>query len=983
MPTAGYKPITSEQFGGLCTLIEASNLPSFMSPDCSDVEFIPGLVKTRPGTVQQFPANLTANWNYLKTYITPQDLVRMIAFDSAGIFWAEQAFGTLTQIGNPTAVLNAFANSVSLFGSEFIAIYDQQFGISMPRQLSILSDTQNFTDRVSQGGPGAAPMVADENASVGIVASPSGLATFNAETIGSISQSGFTVTFNTTTGGAIGTYSQIGDVVTIAGYSGAATAYNGTWALSAILGPQSYQFIATTTGLPTVAGVGNASFGLTQITTSANFTLVATQLVSIAGATNASYNGQYAVRFGGTATTNFFLYSASVVTLAPSGGGTLSLAGSIISGKHMVSVIFVTREGYLTQPAPPSFWVAGGSKRAVCTGIALGPANVTQRILCFTAVNADSFFYTGAGSPLYSGSMIINDNTTTSAIVDFTDALLLEGVNVDDLFDLVELGECSSVTSYHNRLIWSGERNKLEQNAAGFNNLGFDGGFVIATGCPMGWTQGTNFAGGGQGTNPYWGNSYGITGNGSAKIGEIYQTAVQDWTGTPIIQTQTGYSVRALISLDPTNTPTQGTVHIVLSSVSGAFSNGLAVTVGQLMTKYAEFIGVLTTGLTSIPSDLVFSIYADGTPSNGKAFNIDSVEVFPTANPNNLTIVRASRTPDAQGLYGPNSYNGVDGFQDVGAADGFPVRCSFVRRDFLYHVKERGVWVTSDDPNNEFSQWPLNNVSKTIGTPSTRGVAQGPDFDVVAGQDGLWLFQNGVFSNTPLSDEIRPTWDSINWTLGYLLDVKVDPKRKRVYIACPLGPTATKNNTILTLDYTQGWVNPLDNNGAGRQWVPWSIPCNSMNLIQRQNDIWQLFFGNNSNNGLITGLDLSGTVFTDNAVSQSSPNSGVKINDYRQSGYFQAPGRMDFGYLTANVVGSGMLQPILRKGDQGWVTQIRPWTMSALNFFDLERQLPANMETNRMAVRFNSVGLGDHFSLQSMALWVKQSAYASVRGINK
>lgn len=942
-----------------------------MSPDCQDVEFIPGLVKTRPGTVRQFPANGTVNYNYLKTYITPEDFVRMLTMDSTGQLYAENTFETLTALSGAGATLkaNAFGTSVSLFGREYIAIGDGQFGVTMPRQYN---DT--LVERVSQGGPGAAPSVTDESNSVGVQASPTGLVPLSAFPIGSISQSGNTVTFNTTSGGPVGSISQIGDVLLIAGYSGTGAPYNGTWTISAIPGPQIFQFVSTSTGLPTIAATGNVSFGLVSTILSSNFTLAATQLVTISGATNVAYNVQYAVRLGGTATTGFTLYNSAIAGTAASGGGTLALAGSVVAGKHMVSVIFVTDQEYLTQPAPPGFWVAGGGKRALCTQIPIGPANVKQRILCFTAVNADSFFYTGAGSPLYSGNMIINDNTTTSIAVDFTDAVLLEGINVDDLFDLVELGECSAVTTYHQRLIWSGERNKLEQNAAGFNNLGFCGGFN-ASGCPLGWTPDvTNFTGGGSSAVFYWGGAYSITGNGSAVVGKISQTAVQDWTGTAIINTGISYSLRVLLSLNPSHIPTAGTLHIVLNSVLAGISTGLSFTPAQLSTSFAEYSGVLNTGLTTIPSDLLLQIYADGTPTTGGIFIVGEIEVYPTAMPDNVTVVRASRVPDEDGLYTAESYNGVDGFQDVGSADGFPVRCSFVRRDFLYHVKERGVWVTSDDPNNEFALWPLNNVSRTIGTPSVKGVGQGDDFDIVAGVDGVYLFQNGQFADEPLTTEIRPTWDSMNFSLGYLLDVKVDPKRKRVYIACPLGPTATKNNTVLTLDYTQGWANPLENNGVGRKWVPWTIGANAINLIQRQNDIWQLFFGNDSNNGIITGLDLTGSVFTDN---------GAKINDYWQSGYFQNSSRMNFGYLTANVVGSGMLQPILRKGDQGWVTNIRPWTMSSLNFSDLERGLPAGLEAYRMAVRLSSVGVGDHFSLQGLTPWVSESAYAPVRGINK
>lgn len=141
-----------EQFGGLVTLIDPTNLPNFMSPDCSDVEFIPGLVKTRPGTIQQFPSNPTVNWNYLKTYVNPQELPLMLALDSTGQFWQEltAGSGSLSAFGSNTLKPNGFANSVSLFGSEFIAVSDGQFGVSMPRQLDEADINRGFFDRQSR-----------------------------------------------------------------------------------------------------------------------------------------------------------------------------------------------------------------------------------------------------------------------------------------------------------------------------------------------------------------------------------------------------------------------------------------------------------------------------------------------------------------------------------------------------------------------------------------------------------------------------------------------------------------------------------------------------------------------------------------------------------------------------------------------------------------------------------------------------------------
>jgi len=57
-----------------------------------------------------------------------------------------------------------------------------------------------------------------------------------------------------------------------------------------------------------------------------------------------------------------------------------------------------------------------------------------------------SFFYSGSGGTLFGGNMVIGDNTTTSSVIDFSDATLLAGTNVDDLFRLIELSNCAGVT---------------------------------------------------------------------------------------------------------------------------------------------------------------------------------------------------------------------------------------------------------------------------------------------------------------------------------------------------------------------------------------------------------------------------------------------------------------------------------------------------------------------------------------------------------
>lgn len=135
-----------------------------MSPDCRNVEYLPKLVRTRPGTVSYF-STLTGlpSVNYLKTYITQLLANRLLVLDSLGNLYKEDPQGTLVSIGTIEQP-GAYCNSVSLFSNEYMAFGDQQFGTACPRQYN---DTSIY--RVSRCGPGSSPAVGDYNQAYTIV----------------------------------------------------------------------------------------------------------------------------------------------------------------------------------------------------------------------------------------------------------------------------------------------------------------------------------------------------------------------------------------------------------------------------------------------------------------------------------------------------------------------------------------------------------------------------------------------------------------------------------------------------------------------------------------------------------------------------------------------------------------------------------------------------------------------------------------------
>ncbi|MGB6683477.1 MAG: hypothetical protein WBH24_07495, partial [Candidatus Acidiferrum sp.] len=831
MTTAGSLDAPIEIFGGLVTDMSPADLPHGVSPDCQDVVFGNGGVLTRPG-LQALFAPLAGNptINYIKTYETLNATLRTMVLDSNGVLYKETTPGALATVASGLAA-NSYGNSTTIFGREYLAISDGKTGNDLPRQF----DDTNF-DRVSQSGPGAGPTVVDENVVATIAASPSGATqpaavTISASPAGAI-ENGFLVTITTAAAHGL----SAGQSVTIAGVPIAS--YNGTFPVVAVPNSTQFTYIAGASGLP-ASGGGTASSATATIQTTTPHGLVVGQLVTTTGVAVAAYNGTFPITAVPDST--HLTFTADNGGLAASGGGTAAAAGNVDTGVHEVSVIFKTRQGYLTAPGPAASWTASGGLRAVVTNIPTGPSNIVARILCFTGAGGASFFYVGSGASLFSGNMVINDNTTTSITVDFSDAILLAGTNVDNLFNLIELGDCSGVTEYSERLFWWGERNKMNN----WLNLGFDGGFTGPSfpHYPLGWTPDVVFAPGGTDEENFvvWGAAYSIVGNGSTPTrGLMTQSAVQDSLGAQRIVANTDYTIRAHCAAN--STLTQGTLHLHLFSQSaGINTTGLQLTAAQLTTGYVEYSAELTAPLPTIPSDLVLRVYADGTPNTGGQFYIDSIEIFPTSTPVNSSIVRASRVED------PESYDGIEGFMSVAENNGQAIRAAFKLRERLYFVKEHSLHVTQDDGTNEPSLWSIAEVSHRLGTPSVRGVGVGEDWVVIAHRTGLYIFSGG--EPIKISQEIQPTWNEINWQYGQTLWVTVDIQERRILVGAPLG-SATTPNAILMLDYhdlddaddisTRPPVNVTYTGrkaatDMARKWSPWTVAANSCALIERIN----------------------------------------------------------------------------------------------------------------------------------------------------
>ncbi len=982
MTTAGSIDAPIEIFGGLVTDMSPADLPHGVSPDCQDVIFSNGGVATRPGLRALFgPLAGNPTINYVKTYETLNATLRTMALDANGVLYKETTPGSLASIATGLAG-NSYANSTTLFGREYLAISDGRVGNDLPRQY----DDANF-DRVSQGGPGGSPTAVDENVVLSIAASPNGATqpaalAIAASPSGAV-ENGFLVTITTTSAHGL----SAGQSVTVAGVG--VTGYNGTFPIVAIPSITQFTYVLGTPGLAAMGG-GTAASATATIQTVSAHGFLAGQMVTTAGIGVVGYNGTFQIT--GVPDSTHFTFTALSGGLSASGGGTAAAAGNIASGVHQVCVIFQTRQGYLTRPGPAASWTASGGKRAVITNIPTGPSNVVGRILCFTGAGGASFFYVGGGASLFSGNMVISDNTTTTLTVDFSDAILLAGTNADNLFRLVELGDCAGVIDYAQRLFWWVERNRMDN----WVNLGFDGGFTgpLLPHYPLGWTPDPVFAPGGTDEENFviWGGAYSIVGNGAtATRGLMTQGAVKDSLGATLIQANRDYTVRARCARN--STLVQGTLHIHLYSATAPLNTvGLQLTAAQLTTSYVEYSAELTAPLASIPGDLLLRIYADGTPNQNGQFYIDSIEILPTVQTANTSLVRASRVED------PESYDGIDGLLSVAENNGQAIRAAFKLRERLYFVKEHSLHVTQDDGTNEPSLWSIAEVSRRVGTPSVRGVGIGEDWVVIAHRTGLYIFSGG--EPVKISQEIQPTWNQINWQYGHTLWVTVDTKERRIFVGVPVG-SATSPNKILMLDYRDlddadliASRPPINITYAGRKtatdktrkWSPWTVAANACALIERTDGTAVVAMG-----GGIPGVGGGGATGKVYQLSDAQlSDDGAAIPSYYTTHYFperaveQSLGlgahRKLFSYLTMFVEGAGSLALTSFTDSVSAPQTQQPLPLSSPSAKDLE--LPINVLGERVAFQVSTNQTGAWFRLQKFNPSVRVDPWSPVRGMN-
>jgi hypothetical protein len=762
-----------------------------------------------------------------------------------------------------------------------------------------------------------------------------------------------------------------------------------------------------------VAGVADDTFNTPNgiLVASAPTPTTYTYILPNGTATAASSGGTTVVPWDGTfsittiPTPSSFTYTQVAPNNSTAAAGTATIVGNITPGPHQVAVCFITREQYITKPSPASTFIADGGQLIQLTGIAttLYP-NIIGRILIFTpaiippATSGPFFYYDGPVETPTAGtfaSMVINDNTTTSIILDFNDITLENAISATNLFNLLELGECSCFAAYNERLFACGERNKVTN----FTNTTFDGGFDVTNTFPLGWVPDPTAlgAGGGsalaQGQPAYYGDAYAIQGDGvSLERGLISESAFQDWLGVPIININTAYSVRFRARYGTTGGGTSGGLVVQVFSPSTGIVGFIIVPFNQLTATYQEFIHTIFPAQAVIPQDVVLQVFTTNTVSNGVFFLIENIEVFPTLQPFINTSPKGSYALD------PESFDQVTGFQVVGADDGYPVRSMFNLLDGkLYYVRELGLYSTQDDGQNEPDLWPIVEISATMGTGSARGVGVGESWAIIAHKTGIYIF----FGSEPvkISQEIQPDWDTVNWAFDHTIYVVVDTTNKRIHVGAPVGGSTTPNVEFVC-DYAQlansegvtsaqdiashpqayySVYNPTKvvAPGKARKWTLWNISMNCATQAIRSDGSYHLLRGNAVGNGKV--YDQIPTQLSDDGVAINSQYQTAFMPQIDDEQALQLGAhRKLFKYLTFYAAGAGTFTRFIYgpQGQRGLA--LTPIPLQSNEQWDLESNL--NWIGERASFLWGTNAVGSWFKVTKWIPNLQREIISPIRG---
>lgn len=661
-------------------------------------------------------------------------------------------------------------------------------------------------------------------------------------------------------------------------------------------------------------------------------------------------------------------------------------AGNISAGLHNVIIFFETASGYFTRCVgiPASFVFGGASGgRLVLTGI-IGLANAIPswvknvRFGMSAVANPDIFFHVPAVMTVPIPFQGVSDITFD---FDVDEATLLDGEDVTYLLSRIPISRCSGITSYANRLHYWGVENEL----TGFKNLSFTGGgYMPSAVYPAGWiadptgTLGrTGLLEGGAGNgDPFEWNILGLTSDPSNyHQGAIAQLAFAD-DGTPLISSSGRYQIR-FRGYKLTGINVTGQIQIGLSNGLG---NGTFIGVKQAVnfaTTPTEYVLTIDVPLP-YTANTYLVLFGNGLNSSTQ-IRIRDIRIVPDNQPVLTSRLLVSDDDDPEGV------DAITGALDCAVDNGQVIRRVSKRGNFLEIEKEGSMFVTQDDGQSDPAFWEMNQLSATVGTPSPDGSAIAADAAagpwggepvVIASPDAAWLYAGG--SILPLTNEILPVWQSINWKLyGDQVWISADKRNKKLYFGLPVNG-ASKPTQVWILDYLEGWQEEQ------RKWCPWNVPSPLCGMVMSKgagSGVPEVLALIGSASGTVFAMDpdyFKDTYWALGTAPQTTLTD-VAINSYYDTAFLAvtgSSGRNLFGFLTAFIIGAGsLLSTAFRVNSAGVALQTK--TLNATPDDDI--QIMMNVAATRIKFRIQTNAVGHWFIVAKFSPWAKPDPWAPVR----
>ena len=567
---------------------------------------------------------------------------------------------------------------------------------------------------------------------------------------------------------------------------------------------------------------------------------------------------------------NFFTYFqlGPDATLGSTGGTPQAqIEAQIPAGPRSAVLIFQSVDGAQTAPSIPiQLSVDGGTNLLSATDILIGPPGTAKRIIAFTPAFGASYFYitpsylpsTAGISPVLSLGTIINDNTSIAATLDFSDAQLTAGTEIDiqgnNLFNQVVLAPCLGCIEYEGRMGWWGEINDIKN----LLNNHFDGGYT-----PL------------QGTANVSGNTVTImTGNGALNVfgvgapagttiyinGVPYVIQSIPDGGHVILTTSAGFQTGVpwyILSAQGIEVPgwESGEVYLINQpdkslgfaaqmTASASGSSELAQSCYQdyygapiIQPNKTYFFRALATlgGGPYTTNQLSVEIFS---PSLAAFLALGTITVFPTTqgwiSVHLDTITAVTNIPsdvqfqlifDSPGASAPHYatltldeieliddsqpvlfqqmrlsyFDNPFGYDDetglLGIDGSAKITAAFKQRSYLYALTDGPLYQTQNNGSTEPDGWSFTAFADACDCFGPNAVDTSEDVAWWAGNTGLRLF----LGSTPkkISQEIQPTWEAMDTrfpTSAWLVD---DPIERILYMGAALNNMAK----VLAMSY--------------------------------------------------------------------------------------------------------------------------------------------------------------------------------------